>query len=232
MPAPARPGGPWCCWTVGEVDASPEGFESAVAATLGPPRGGPTAEPVVTADLLVNAVLLVDGYEQLAPIDSWLRHQFIPALAADDVVVLAGRDAPAPAWRVDAGWRHVVAIHRLDPFDPAESDRLLALAGVAAPDRSRLTALGRGHPLAMALLADAARTGSCPGASPTSPRPCRRCSTRCCADLLWAVEIGEVRAGDGTLGRRRPGIVNALLLDFVGQHRTLTAPVSGSSLPR
>jgi hypothetical protein len=145
-----------------EVDASPEGFENAILAAIGRRADGAAAQSFGAADLLVDAVLLVDGYEQLAPIDSWLRDQFIPELAADDVVVLAGRDAPAAAWRVDAGWRHVVAVHRLDSFDPAESGQLLALAGVAAPDQARLVALGRGHPLAMALLAEAARTGVVP----------------------------------------------------------------------
>jgi hypothetical protein len=127
-----------------EVDASPEGFELALGS-----HGG-------------DAVLLVDGYEQLAPIDSWLRHEFIPALPAGDVVVLAGRDAPAAAWRVDAGWRHVVEVCELDPLDAAESAELLAHAGVAEPDRAQLVTLGRGHPLAMALLADAARAGVVP----------------------------------------------------------------------
>ncbi|HEU4423028.1 MAG TPA: AAA family ATPase [Pilimelia sp.] len=139
-----------------EVDASPEGFVDAVAGALGRPGDGRATE------LPADAVLLVDGYEHLAPIDSWLRHEFVPALAAEAVVVLAGRDAPAAAWRLDAGWRHVVAALRLDPFDPAESGQLLALAGVAAPERSRLIALGRGHPLAMALLADVARSGVVP----------------------------------------------------------------------
>jgi hypothetical protein len=131
-----------------EVDASPEGFENAVAAALARPG----------ADL----VLLVDGYEQLAPIDSWLRHEFVPGLAADDMLVLAGRDEPAVAWRVDAGWRHLVAVHRLEAFDAAESGQLLELAGVAASDQPKLMTLGRGHPLAMALLADVARTGAVP----------------------------------------------------------------------
>jgi hypothetical protein len=128
-----------------EVDASPEGFENAIG-----------------ADLPAGAVLLVDGYEQLAPIDFWLRDTFIPGLPAEVVVVLAGRDAPAAAWRVDTGWRRIVAVHRLSPFGPAESDRLLALAGVAEPDRGHLRDLARGHPLALALLADVARTGSVP----------------------------------------------------------------------
>ena len=137
-----------------DIDPSPEGFESAVvAAVAGQGRA---------ADLLPHAVLLVDEYEQLAPIDSWLRNEFMPTLPAEDVVVLAGRAAPAAAWRVDPGWRPIVAVNRLDPFDPGDSDRLLALAGVPAADRDNLVTLGRGHPLALSLLADVARTGVVP----------------------------------------------------------------------
>lgn len=132
-----------------EVDASPEGFELALARH----RAGPTDG---------DAVLLVDGYEELAPIDAWLRDEFIPGRPAGYVVVLAGRAAPTSAWRVDAGWRHLVEIYPLDPLNAGESAELLARAGVAEPDRARLVSLGRGHPLAMALLADAARAGVVP----------------------------------------------------------------------
>ena len=107
-----------------EIDPSPEGFEHAVLAALGEPPGGPVA------GRLAGAVLLVDGYEQLGPIDGWLRQAFLPALPADALIVLAGRDAPAPPWRTDPGWRSLVAVHRLDHFDEVESDELLALAGV------------------------------------------------------------------------------------------------------
>jgi len=89
-----------------EIDPSPEGFEQAVLAALGERGGNGQA-----ADLLAGAVLLVDGYEQLRPIDGWLRRMFLPALPADGLVVLAGRDAPAALWRTDPGWRSVVAVH-------------------------------------------------------------------------------------------------------------------------
>jgi hypothetical protein len=137
-----------------DIDPSPEGFESAVVAAV-PGHGR-------AADGLAHAVLLVDEYEQLAPIDSWLRNEFMPTLPAEDIVVLAGRAAPAAAWRVDPGWRPLVAVNRLDPFGPGDSDRLLALAGVPAADRDNLVTLGRGHPLALSLLADVARTGVVP----------------------------------------------------------------------
>ena len=61
------------------------------------------------------------------------RRAASPALSADTVVVLAGRDPPAAPWRTDPGWRQLVAVHRLDHFDPAESGELLAHAGVAPP---------------------------------------------------------------------------------------------------
>jgi hypothetical protein len=128
-----------------EIDPSPEGFRTALGSA------GSDA-----------TVLLIDGYEQLAPVDAWLRGEWIPALPADAVVVLAGRDAPSAAWRADPGWRQLVAIHRLDHLDDADGADLLARAGVAAAARERLLLLGRGHPLALALLADLARNGTVP----------------------------------------------------------------------
>ena len=135
-----------------EVDPSPEGFENAMAAAAGQPMS-------VLPD---GAVLLVDGYEQLGPIDGWLRQAFLPALPADCAVVLAGREAPAAPWRSDPGWRSVVGVHRLGDLDEAESGELLERAGVASAARPQLVRLGRGHPLAMALLADIAVTGTVP----------------------------------------------------------------------
>jgi RecA/RadA recombinase len=124
-----------------EVDPSPEGL---------------------TGALSPGTVLLIDGYEQLGPIDGWMRTEFLPSRPADHVVVLAGRDPPAQAWRADPGLRHVVAIHRLNDLDQAEGEDLLARAGVPERVRPRLLRLGRGHPLALGLLADAALTGSVP----------------------------------------------------------------------
>ncbi|GAA1844297.1 AAA family ATPase [Asanoa iriomotensis] len=135
-----------------EVDPSPEGLTAAIG-----PRD------------LAGAVLLVDGYEELAPIDDWIRGAFVPGLRADTVVVLAGREPPAPPWRADAGWRQLVGVHALDHFDAAESDEVLAHSGVAPAVRSHLVRLGRGHPLTIALLADLAAAGKVPDALADAP---------------------------------------------------------------
>src|SRR4051812_38738762 len=129
-----------------EIDPSPEAFDR----TVRRPADGS------------GVGLLVAGSDQLGVIASWLRDELIPALPAEDVVVLAGREPPSAAWRTDPGWRQVVAIHRLGHLGDADSADLLRRAGVAEPDLPRLVALGRGHPLTLALLADVARNGAVP----------------------------------------------------------------------
>jgi hypothetical protein len=140
-----------------EVDPSPQGVATAVRLGLGCRDDD---RPV--AGLLDGVVLLVDGYDQLAPIDGWLRDELLPGLRADTVVVLAGRHPPTAPWRTDPGWQHLVAVHRLEPFNPAEGSELLARAGVQPPARQQLVRLGRGHPLTLALLADLAAGGEVP----------------------------------------------------------------------
>ncbi|WP_203713927.1 ATP-binding protein [Asanoa siamensis] len=137
-----------------EIDPSPEALLSALGGALGGARPG---------------VLLVDGYEELGPIDGWVRDDLVPGLAADTVVALAGRSPPAAPWRVDAGWRHLVAVHRLDPFDERDSLDLLARAGTAPGVRAHLVRLGHGHPLTIALLADLAATGAVPESLADAP---------------------------------------------------------------
>ncbi|MFC7547723.1 ATP-binding protein [Plantactinospora sp. GCM10030261] len=147
MRARARAAGRETLWLDGrELEPTPEALTAAL-----PSRGAGA-----------GAVLLIDGYEQLAPVDGWLRRELIPSLPAGDVVVLAGRDPPAAAWRTDPGWRAVAAVHALGHLDDADSAELLARAGVPAADRERLVRLGRGHPLALALLADATLAGTVP----------------------------------------------------------------------
>ena len=136
-----------------EIDPSP----AAVTAMIGTAFGSDA-----TADLPGGAVVLIDGYDQLGPVDAWLRREYLPSLPGDAAVVLAGREEPAAAWRTEPGWRDLACIQHLDALDPAETDELLATAGVPPGDRATLVRLGRGHPLATALLADAARTGPVP----------------------------------------------------------------------
>jgi hypothetical protein len=129
-----------------DIDWSPDTLGSALDRAL---TGGGTG----------GLVLLVDGYERLAPIDGWIRSEFLPSLPADTIVVLAGQEPPNPPWRTDPGWRSLVAVHPLGALGPTESRDLLVAAGVPVEHVQRLAALGQGHPLTLALLADAVSAG-------------------------------------------------------------------------
>ncbi|MEV8630158.1 hypothetical protein AB0395_00735 [Streptosporangium sp. NPDC051023] len=143
----ARCGGRHVVWLDGhELPRSPED----AAGVLGEVLDASPEEFHTVKDL----VLLVDTAEFLGPLEPWLRRELIPALAADAVVVLAGRDRPSPAWRADPGWRELVGILQLGNLSRHEGRRLLELRGVPADERAAALDFTRGHPLALALVAD------------------------------------------------------------------------------
>jgi hypothetical protein len=100
-----------------------------------------------------DLVLLVDGVEGL---DRLLREEVLPRLTAAAVVVLTGRDRPSAQWRADPGWRDLVEIMPLGNLTDAEGRKLLLDRGVSADDCEPALAFTRGHPLALALVADVA----------------------------------------------------------------------------
>lgn len=101
-------------------------------------------------------VLLVDGYDRLRPIDDWFRDEFLTRLPTDALVAVAGREAPAAAWRVDPGWRTLARCLPLTTLAEPDSRDLLARAGVNPAGRDRLVDLSHGHPLTLAMLAQVA----------------------------------------------------------------------------
>ena len=143
--------------------------------TAGSRRVG-AAEPTDPTDPAHDArdpalVLLLDGYDRLKTLDHWFRTAFLPSLRSDSVVVLVGREPPGAAWRTDPGWRAVATVCRLDPLTDEESLDLLARCAVPDDGRPRLTRLGGGHPMTLALLADSATTAQLPGRPGGCPRP-------------------------------------------------------------
>ncbi|MET0764269.1 MAG: ATP-binding protein [Blastococcus sp.] len=141
-----------------EVDPSPDGLRAALARAL-PGR----------LDDLVAPALLVDHYEQLSATDAWVRGELLPGLPDDAVAVLAGRNAPDPAWRRLPGWRDLGAVVRLECLSEAESGEFLVRSGVPAERHAGLVPLSRGHPLALALLADAAAEDPLPATLADAP---------------------------------------------------------------
>jgi hypothetical protein len=137
-----------------EIDPSPDGLRTALSRALEPRGPRPGEVP--------GLVVLLDHYESLAAADRWVRRELLPELPVDGIVVLAGRDAPDPAWRGMPWWRELGTILRLDGLDTAASAEFLTRVGVPEELHAALLPLGRGHPLALALLADAVSDGELP----------------------------------------------------------------------
>jgi hypothetical protein len=138
------------------IDPSPPSFLRALSVTLGIAEGDSPLEALARQS---RGVLLIDTYETLAPLDAWLRESFLPQLPERHVVVVAGRNPPAPAWRSDLGWPELVRIVPLRNLRPDESRVYLGARGVPDAQHEGVLAFTHGHPLALALVSDVLARG-------------------------------------------------------------------------
>jgi len=121
---------------------------------------GRGALPAPAGDAL--AVLLIDTYELLEPIDDWIRERYVPSLPASCLVVIAGRRGPGPRWRADPAWRELTRVVALGNLSPQEGLAYLTAQDVPEEMHDRLLKISRGHPLTLSLLVDAVHRGSAP----------------------------------------------------------------------
>jgi hypothetical protein len=115
-------------------------------------------------------VVLLDSYEQMTGLDPYLRHELLPALPDDSLVVIAGRGAPDPGWFA-GGWESVTARLDLAAMPPEEASTLLAAHGVADERVPAIVDWAAGSPLALALAADAASADAGWNAARSPDRP-------------------------------------------------------------
>ncbi|MEP0874183.1 ATP-binding protein, partial [Trichocoleus desertorum AS-A10] len=101
------------------IEPSPESFLEALRFHL---NLASTDSPLVAlAAHTGRQVILLDTYENLAPLDRWLREKFLPQLPANILTVIAGRHAPAAGWRTDSGWQALIHLLPLRNLSPEES---------------------------------------------------------------------------------------------------------------
>lgn len=101
-----------------------------------------------------RTVLLFDTYELLSPLDNWLREHFLPQLPGNVLVVLAGRNPPALAWRTDPGWASMMRVLPLRNLSAAESLDYLTRCQVPPAEQTAVWGFTHGHPLALSLVVD------------------------------------------------------------------------------
>jgi GTPase SAR1 family protein len=85
--------------------------------SLGSAVGGAPASAEEAAERLAGlgerVVLVLDTYEVLRLLDSWVRLVFAPALRDNTRLVLAGREPPVANWYATPGWSELVRSVRL-----------------------------------------------------------------------------------------------------------------------
>ena len=89
------------------IEPSPPAFMAELARALGLPAEASAREALAGSE---PAVLLLDTFEAAGGLEDWLREQFVPALPARSLVVVAGRNAPGGAWRQDPGWGDLLRV--------------------------------------------------------------------------------------------------------------------------
>jgi GTPase SAR1 family protein len=99
-------------------------------------------------------VLLLDTYELMAPLDDWLRDEFLPHLPEQTLVVLAGRYLPSIVWRTDPGWQDLVRLLPLRNLNPDESRTYLRHRAIPKTQHQAVLDFTHGYPLALSLVVD------------------------------------------------------------------------------
>ncbi|MCC9076438.1 ATP-binding protein [Litorilinea aerophila] len=135
-----------------DMEATPALFLQVLALALGlSPASSPLAH---LGEQQERFVLLVDTYEQLAPLDRWMRREFLPQMPDNVLVVLAGRNQPSLEWRMDPGWQSLLQVIPLRNLSPDEGRRYLSLRHVPPDQHQAILDLTYGHPLALSLVAE------------------------------------------------------------------------------
>jgi len=100
-----------------------------------------------------RVVLVLDSYEQLRLLDTWLRLDLVPGLRDNTRLVLAGREPPVAAWISAFG--DLLTTVPLANLAAADAGALLGREGLSGADAARVIRFTHGHPLALRLAASA-----------------------------------------------------------------------------
>jgi DNA-binding SARP family transcriptional activator len=123
-----------------------EGFLDALREKTG------VGEPL--AMLPERYVLLIDTYEALTPLDTWLREQFLPQVPERALVVLAGRQPLSAGWRIDPGWQVLARSILLGNLSDVDAASYLRRREIPADQCEAVLRFTHGYPLALSLAAE------------------------------------------------------------------------------
>lgn len=142
-----------------DIEPTPRGFQLAAARVLGIAEDASDLSTIVASigGGTHRTVLALDTYEVFGLLDTWLRTVFLPALPANVLTVIAGRERPNAAWRTGPGWAGLVHEIPLGALGQASSIEMLRSRGLTELQAARANRTAHGHPLALQLAAAALR---------------------------------------------------------------------------
>jgi hypothetical protein len=138
-----------------QVEPTPSGFLFELGAAVGGEITSIGEACRRLGTLALRVLLIIDNYEVLRLLDTWLRHSIVPMLPDNVHVILCGRDAPLAAWLCTPGWGGLFRSLELQALSDADAVELLVRAGIPAERAQRINRFTRGHPLALTLAATA-----------------------------------------------------------------------------
>lgn len=115
------------------IDPSPAIFMAILQGRLGLEPSTPPWE--YWSERRERQILLLDTFELLRPLNTWLREQFMPMLPQNVFVVLAGRTPPTAGWREDPAWQLLMRAIPLGNLTREETGAYLTHRGLPQADQ-------------------------------------------------------------------------------------------------
>jgi transcriptional regulator/AAA ATPase-like protein len=136
-----------------QFEPTPLGFLRHLGSVVGQdlPSAGEACEQL--RKMRQRVVIILDNYEVLRLLDTWLRQDFVPELPKNVHVILCGREAPLAAWLCTPGWSGLFRSLSVESLRETEAIELLSLSGIDENRALHINRFTRGHPLALTLAA-------------------------------------------------------------------------------
>ena len=101
-----------------------------------------------------NLIILLDQFESLRLLESWLRLDFIPQFKKQIKLIFASRIAPDNQWAINPPDQHLYRSLKLTGISEIESVAYLQQAGHSESTAAKINQLANGHPLALRLVSN------------------------------------------------------------------------------
>ena len=143
-----------------QIEPTPRGFQIAIGAALQAQESEPDLLTVVNCltEKGQRSVIALDTYETFGLMDTWLRQEFLPSLTENVFTIIAGREAPNPAWLTTPGWSDLFREIKLGELSNEDARKMLESRGLAPEQIQRIKKYAHGFPLALEMAAAAINT--------------------------------------------------------------------------